>query len=60
MSAYSENSAIHNRQDHSGTSGRWKTPTYHDCSRRFADYVESGNEPAALQRARVAGTLAPA
>jgi pimeloyl-ACP methyl ester carboxylesterase len=29
-----------------------------DCIRRFADYVESGHEPAELRQARVAGTLA--
>ena len=28
-----------------------------DCIRRFADYIESGHEPAALQQARVSGTL---
>ena len=31
-----------------------------DCIARFANYVESGHEPAELQQARVAGTLAPA
>jgi hypothetical protein len=29
-----------------------------ECIRRFADYVESGQENAALQQARVAGALA--
>jgi len=29
-----------------------------DRIRRFADYVESGHEPAELRQARVAGTLA--
>jgi pimeloyl-ACP methyl ester carboxylesterase len=48
---------------HEVDAGHWLPLRRHDwvadCIRRFAVYVESGDEPAALKRARVSGTLQP-